>query len=340
MLAAWLLLAGVLLVGGATTVRRPDQVGAAFTTLRVPRVLHRAWIARAHPWAEILLAVLLLTVPAPAALAVAVVALALFTTYLVLVWDAVARGEQGSCHCFGSVGSGALDGWAVARNAVFWMLAAVVVLDAALGGSAWERLAPGPGTWAWVLALLATVAVTVLVTRGGAARGGGASPDGSTPTGVPAYRPVPDVALDVGPDVALDVGGPDAARVPLRELATDRPQLLLLLNPTCGPCTLIGRRVQGWTQQVPGVDFRIVTPLSRQAVQATAPEWVPHYAGDDSHEVDAALGRPARPAAVLLTRDGLTGDSLTSAGPVLGVVAIEQLVSELRDHPHVGPGVR
>lgn len=313
MLAAWLLAAGVLLVGGAATLRRPEQVAAAFTTLRVPRTLHRRWVVRTHPVVEILLAVLLLVLPAPGALAVAVVALLLFSAYLLLVWRAVARGEQAACHCFGALGSGTLDGWAVTRNAVLWAVAALVVVDASLGGSARERLAQGPESWAWGLALAATAAVTYLVTRGTPAPTAAAAPRPA------AYLPVP------VPDVALGIG-PDETRVPLAELAADRPQLLLLLNPTCGPCTLIGRRVAGWVPEVPGVDFRIVNTLSRQTVQETAPEWAPHYGTDEGGEVDAAFGRPARPAGVLLTRDGAA-----PTGPVIGAAAIERLVGELRE---------
>src|SRR5690606_24220431 len=97
-LTGWLVLAAVLVASGVGKLRHPEGTAEAFVALNVPDALNRPWIIRAHPWAEIALAALLLALPHPASVVAAALALPLFTAYLILVWRVVASGGEASCN--------------------------------------------------------------------------------------------------------------------------------------------------------------------------------------------------------------------------------------------------
>lgn len=312
-LTAWLVPAAVLVASGVGKLRHPEGSSEALAALKVPDALNRPWLIRAHPWAEIVLAILLLTLPHPASLVVAAITLTLFTAYLVLVWRVVASGEEVSCACFGSVGSGTVDGWTIARNALLVAVAAVAVVDAATGGSAVSRLADLGTDWWWVLGLVVAAAVTYLIVRpDGAVEGEAAR---SEPQQHYLRLPIPDVP--VRPEAAGEV-------ISLRDLSADRAQVLLLLNPGCGPCKMITGKLAGWTQEVPETDFRVVHSMAHDTARQVSPAWEPFYVQEVGGSVGRVFGDPGRPVAILLGRDGLL-----AAGPVQGHEAVELLVADL-----------
>nr|WP_281497192.1 MauE/DoxX family redox-associated membrane protein [Ornithinimicrobium sp. F0845] len=315
-LTAWLLLAAVLVASGVGKLRHPEGTAEAMIALKVPDALNRPWLLRAHPWAEIVLAVLLLTLPHPASLGVAVVALALFTTYLLLVWRVVASGEEASCNCFGSLGSGTVDGWTVTRNAVLVAVALVTVVDAATGGSAIARFGDLGTDWWWVLGLVVTAAVTYLVVREG---------DAPAADELEVMEPEEDYLRLPIPDVPVRAqeGG---AETSLRDLAGERAQVLLLLNPGCGPCKMITGRVADWAREVPEIDFRVLHAMTHENARELVPAWDPFYVQEVGGAVGSVFGQPGRPAAILLGMDGLL-----AGGPVQGHQAVEQLVADLTE---------
>lgn len=314
-LTAWLVPAVVLVASGVGKLRHPEGSAEAVVALKVPDALNSPWLIRVHPWAEIVLAVLLLTLPHPASLAVAAITLTLFTAYLVLVWRVVASGEEASCNCFGSVGSGTVDGWTVARNALLVAVAAVAVVDAATGGSAVSRFAALGSDWWWVLGLVVTAAVTYLVVREGAAAEVEAV--WSEPEEDYLRLPIPDVP--VRPEAA-------GQEISLRDLAAERAQVLLLLNPGCGPCKMITGKVPDWAQEVPEIDFRVLHSMDHDAARQTSPVWEPFYVQEVDGSVGRVFGDPGRPTAILLGMDGLL-----AGGPVQGFAAVEQLVADLTE---------
>src|SRR5690606_41949878 len=105
-----------------------------------------------------------LVLPYPADVVATVRALGLFTAYLVLVWRAVARGEEASCQCFGSLGADRITPRTVVRNAVLVVVAAVAVADAWGEGSVPRRLgALDADDWWWIAAAAVTGLVAALV---------------------------------------------------------------------------------------------------------------------------------------------------------------------------------
>lgn len=314
-LTGWLVLAAVLVASGIGKLRHRDGTAEAFVALDVPAALRRSWIIKAHPWAEIALAALLLALPHPASVVTAALALALFTAYLVLVWRVVASGKEASCNCFGSVGSSTLDWWTVARNGVLVAVSLLVLIDAALGGSASARFGDLGEGWWWVLGLVLAAAVTYLVTRGGA----------GTPVELENHGPEEDYLRLPIPDVPVraEQGG---EQVSLRDLAAERVQVLLLLNPGCGPCRMITGKVADWARAVPEIDFRVLHAMSHDTMRQVTPLWEPFYVEELAGSVGTAFGNPGRPSAVLLGKDGLL-----AGGPVQGMTAVERLVADITE---------
>lgn len=328
-LSAWIALAVVLALSGVGKLRHPGGAVEAITSLRVPPALRRPWLIRAHPWVELALAALLLVLPHPWSVIAAAATLVLLLGYLLLVGRAVAAGDEATCHCFGSVGSGAVNGWTVARNVLLALVGGVVLVDAALGQAAISRLmhlgeaatasgggraAAGDSGWWWVLALVLAVALTVLVVRPDQRA---TDPFGDTPAHPPVLRlPVPD---------ALVRSAPDAEAVSLRGLTAGRPRVLLLLSPGCGPCRMISGQLADWQRALPGTGLLVVHAVSFTAVRKSLPEWEPFFVQDTEGAVARAFGDPARPWAVLLGADGRI-----DSPPAQGYTAITALVEQLR----------
>lgn len=320
-LAAWLVLAAVLTASGVGTVRHPEAVAESAASLRVPTTLRATWLVRAHPWVELLLAVALLVVPHPGSVVAAAAVLVLLLGYLVLVARAVASDTPATCHCFGSLGSGTVDGWTLARNALLAALGVLVLVDAALGESAVSRLgALSEGNraqgWWWLLAVGVAATVTYLVVRPGPSDTA-VLPGADPPADIPVLRmPVPDVPV---------LPAPSTTPVSLRDLPAGRPQLLLLLSPGCGPCRMIGNRLADWAREVPGTDFRVIHTIDLAEVRQTLPEWAPFFVRDTEGAVADALDDPARPWAVRVDAGGRF-----DSAPAQGYTAITALVDRLR----------
>lgn len=306
-----LLLAAVLLLSGIAKIVRPDGAADAFEALGVPAALRSRLVVRAHPWVEIVLGLAVVLLPTPWSVVAAVAALLLLAAYLVLVVRAVSTGEEASCNCFGGLGSSQIDGWTVARNVVFVVLAGVALWDLLDRGSVLGRLADLGGQGWWLLALLATAAVVALVLRSDA--GGAVDDDG--PQDDYLRLPTPDVPVQL----------PDGSDVSLRELSAGRAQLLLFLSPGCGPCLEVTGKLPAYTERLPELDLRVVTPMSIENVREMAPDWPePQVLTERGSEVAGVFGIFGRPAAVLLG-----GDGLLAGGPVNGSQAIDDFVEDI-----------
>lgn len=123
---AALLLAAVFAVAGVAKLRRPAATATTFRALRLPAA---GAAAVAVPVAELVVAVLLLALPALGA-ALAIAALVAFTGVLV----AAVRGDEAvSCGCFGSAGNDPVTAADLVRNGLLVVAAAVAVTGGAPG---------------------------------------------------------------------------------------------------------------------------------------------------------------------------------------------------------------
>lgn len=319
-LVVLLTLAAVLLVSGVAKARDTRATRDAFDALRVPGVIPADLSARALPWGEIALAVLLLLAPAGWLVPVTVALVMLMLAYAGLVARALGFDEPVSCSCFGSLGSHDIDRTTLARNILLTALAVAAVLFALDGGSAPAALGElDAGGWWALVAAGAAAAVAVLVLGG--------SPSGTTSSSVDAElldydrQPIPYGVLTLA----------DGRSMTLAELATTQARLVVVLNPGCGPCDRIAMRLDDWASRLdPAVGVLATYPY------AIDPDGsLPHSRDLVVVEPDLNVRRllaAGTPSAVLLGADGFL-----AGGPVTGedsvVAFVDDVLSEIMASP-------
>lgn len=316
-IVAPLLVAAVLVASAVGKLRDPARAAAGFEALDVPRPLRAPGLVRAHPWAEIVLAALLLVTSGPAGFAIAALALALMVVYLVLVARALRKPEDVDCGCFGSLGGQRITGMTVARNAWLTVLAGVGLLSVQDGGSVVTRVSSldSAGAW-WLLAVFAAV-LTVGLVLGVGGPGSAASDVGELRDDIE-YE---DYIRARIPAVAVTLA--DGSTTDLRRLSSERAQLLLYVSEGCGSCRDVIAEVPRWRAAMPQIDIRLVVGLSPVASSLSKMD-PPVTAHDPDHLVRDTFGISGTPAALLLGADGLL-----AGGPVMGRPAVEELVTEI-----------
>ncbi|MEI2732095.1 MAG: MauE/DoxX family redox-associated membrane protein [Dermatophilaceae bacterium] len=130
LVVAPLAVAAVLAIAAVGKLRHPEQGPVSFVGLRVPLPLRRAWLVRAHPWAELGLAAGSVLAPTPLRWGFVSAAAALLLGYLALIARLVWRRERVSCACFG-IGEHPVTGWTLGRNVALVLAGALAVIDLA-----------------------------------------------------------------------------------------------------------------------------------------------------------------------------------------------------------------
>lgn len=312
-----LTLVGVLVASGAAKARDRRATRDAFTALRVPRFVPADLAAGVLPWAELLLAALLLLAPAGWLVPVAAAVLVLLLAYTALVVRALGFDEPVTCSCFGSIGRHRVDRTTAGRNVVLSVLAAVVLGFALDGGSAPSAVADLDGDGWWTLAAAATAAVVAALVVGGP--GDDVEPD----------TELLDYERQAIPFGALTLA--DGTATTLVELSRSQARLVVVLNPGCGPCVRTAEKLDGWAGRLaPAVGVVAVYPDRATAVAAT--EHAPELAAWEPELNVRRVFSVGTPGAVLLGADGLM-----AGGPVAGERHIEEFVhdviAELADEP-------
>jgi len=301
----------VLLVSGVAKTGDTDGTRAAFISMGVPSALTTPFVARALPYAELALGLLLLAAWGWALVVVAAVAAVLFATYWVLVARVLRRGEDVDCACFGALGEGRVSGWTLGRNTLLVALGALAVVHGAAGGGALPDIGDlDRAGWLW-LAMTVIVAATAALVVG----------RGSQPA--PAEADLLDYDRAPIPFAMLE---DEAGRqLSLRQLAATRPHLLVFLSPGCGACVIVAPRLGEWPARLGPVEVDAIFTQSLDSLPETfawesgVTRWVDVQSG--ATDTFAAAGRPA---AVLLGADGQL-----AGGPVSGSEAIAAFVQDI-----------
>lgn len=305
------LLAAVLVVAAAGKLRAPAHSADALVALDVPRWLRAPRLVKAHPWAELALAVALVLATGWLGTAVAVAAALLFAGYLVLIARAATQPEPVDCDCFGALGAGPVTRRTVVRNVWYLVVAGLAIWAHAGGvGPASAVVGLDAAGW-WWFAGAAAAAVTVAVTMHGQ---GSARPDAE------AAGDEEDVADYVRtPTPAVLVQHVNGTEVTLRDLSAERAQLLLFVSRTCGWCSEVVAQAPAWQAQLPQLDVRLV--YSQASENGVDPESTLY---DQRSWARQSCGISSFPAAIALGRDGLL-----AGGPVIGHVAVGEFVEDI-----------
>lgn len=315
-----LTLAAVLVTSGLAKLRDRRATRDAFDALRVPAVVPADIAATALPWAEVALAVLLLTAPSGWLVPVALAVVAWMLTSTWLIARALGFEEPVSCSCFGTLGRHEIDRTTLGRNVLLAVLAAVAAWFAVDGGSVPGALGGLEASDGWtLLAVAAAAGVSVLVV-GGPSRP--AAPGSDEPELLDYERqPIPYGVLDLA----------DGRSATLAELATSQARLLVVLNPSCGPCDRVAARLDEWAARLePAVGIVAIYPLEH-----VPSEGLGHAAELAAVEPELNVRRVfdvGTPAVVLLGADGLL-----AGGPVAGEDAIVDFVEAVMGELVAGP---
>ncbi|GAA4486060.1 MauE/DoxX family redox-associated membrane protein [Microbacterium panaciterrae] len=330
MTAAWtvgptLIIAAVLIASGIAKLRTPDDA-AGWESLGIPAALRQGWLIRVHPYAELLLAAVLLFVGGPLGIAAAVVAVLLFAAYLAMVWRAKRKTPDASCACFGE--RRPITTRTLVRNA--WLLlvalaSAVTIGSAPLWGGIARAAVP---EWAWILVLAVAAATVILV------REPGSAPAVAAPAGAVARSSasldddeLEDYVRTRTPAVPVQLG--DGTTVNLRDLAAREPILLLAVSETCGSCTPVIESAEAYRKLLPEVSVRLLVQSTPEASALTSAE-EPQTLHDPHKYVSGSIADPwFTPTALLLGSDGML-----AGGPVLGAQEIAEFVDDVYESLH------
>ena len=289
-LVVLLTLAAVLLVSGVAKLRDRRATRDAFDALRVPPWIPADAAARVLPWAEIVLAVALLALPSTWSPVAAVAALLLMLCYTVVIARALSFDEPVTCSCFGSIGRHDVDRLTLVRNVLLTLLAGAASWYALDGGSAPAAVADLDAQgWAALLAAAAAAVVAVLVAGFRTSPPPYAGGVGEEPLEYE-RRIIPYGVLSFA----------DGTSATLAELARSQARLVLILNPGCGPCVRIGKKVDAWAELLaPALGIVAVYPdeTSRVERRTTPPSWR-HGSPTSTSGACSTLPHPPRSSSV------------------------------------------
>jgi hypothetical protein len=310
-----IILAVVLAVSAVGKLRGPAASSEAFRDLRVPTPLARPLVITSLPWAELLLALLLVVAGGWLGIVASVGALALFTAYLLLVARALGFEESVDCACFGEFAPGRITRRTIVRNAWLLVLAGVALAAAIMGPSPWSLLAGSTTALSTVAAAVAAALTTYLVAGQSGARGEAATAPSDDAEDLEDYlrAPIP----------ALPVTLADGTESDLRTLSGERAQLLLFVSEICGSCEDIIAAAPGWREAMPQIDVRLVVSVAPEMSALTSSQ-EPLSLHDLAHRLPPSFGFRATPSALLLGADGFL-----AGGPVTGSVAVPDFVEEI-----------
>jgi hypothetical protein len=307
-----LLLIVILLVSAVAKLRDPDDTGAVFVMLELPKILLLLRAHRLLPYGELAVAALLLLLPNGWYVVAASLTLLLFLAYLVVVARALTFPYPLICGCFGELGLGWITRRTLVRNSVLVALALVTLADAVhhhgTENGVLQRLQHlGGDGWWWLAGVALAVVTTGLVLL-----------EGDPPTALPAEddgeyvaTPVPYGVLD-GPD------GPGS----LWGLLGTAARFLVFYNPVDEAVDDLLARVPVWQEQLGPVRVHLVGPAEWWVLQRHQPEVADLLLGDPDGETRRRLGVLAVPGAVILG-----ADRHLAGGPVDGLEDIEELVA-------------
>jgi hypothetical protein len=313
-----LVVVAVLIASGVAKLRVPDDA-EGWEALGIPAALRQSWLIRLHPYAELLLAAVLLFVGGPLGIAAACAAVLLFAGYLVLVWRAKRQTPDASCACFGA--RRPITGRTLLRNG--WLLfvavaSALTIGSAPLWGGVARAAVP---QWPWILVLAAFVLTILLVQEGGS----DPAPSVSLPGSVD--DELEDYLRARTPAVPVQLG--DGTTASLRELAGEQPILLLAVSETCGSCTSVIESVDAYRALLPEVSVRLLLQNAPENSRLASSE-EPQTLHDPGRYVGSSISDHwFTPTAVLLGADGML-----AGGPVTGATKIAEFVDDVYESLH------
>jgi protein-disulfide isomerase/uncharacterized membrane protein YphA (DoxX/SURF4 family) len=311
-------LAAVFLVAGAAKLADRSGSRDALVGFGVPRLLARP-LGVLVPVAELVIGCLLL--PAVTARWAAVGALALVAVFTTGVVNALLRGREPECHCFGQLHSTRVGPATLMRNAALALIAGFVVVGDPLRGPRVVELAALAATTilaaaCWFTFHLLRQYGRVLLRLDALERQLAARDPAPAPLGLPVGLPAPRFA-------ASDLSGNPVGLGDL--LAPGFDVMLVFTDPGCAPCNALLPEIAEW-QRVHDGELTVV-PVSHGDIAdnraASTEHAVQRMLLERDREVADAFLADASPSALLISRDGIVATPVAQ-----GAAAIRALLTE------------
>lgn len=329
LLVVRLALAAVLVVSGIAKLFDRAGTRQAFEAFRLPARFAPA-VAIALPVIELALAVTLFPanlVPTSAALATV-----LFLAFTAVVTRSVLHGDAVECNCFGQLSAAPVSWMTVARNALLTAATLAVWIHALASGA--DPIWDDPSSsdilivLGFALCLTAIAGLTWLALQLWSQQGRlllrldeleartDLTPRPAASPLTRTARPLP--ALDLTP-----VGDTAPA---LASLHRQKPLLLILSDPKCGPCNALMPEIARWQREYASwLGIAIITSGDAEAALAKSQEHgLANLYLQRERQASDALGTKGTPCALLVDPAGqIRGEA------ACGSVAIKDLVSSL-----------
>ena len=214
-----------------------------------------------------------------------------------------------TCSCFGSIERHAVDRLTLARNVLLTLVAVAASWFALDGGSGPAAIADLDSQRSSVLVAAAAAVVAVLVA--GVRTSSAGAGDG---------EPL-DYERQVIPYGVVSFVDRSIATLP--ELARTQARLILIFNPSCGPCIRLGVQLDEWSPDwhPPSGSLLSTRTRSPRVASRTTP---PSSRHGSRTTTSGGCSTAAPPTAVLLGADGLM-----AGGPVTGEDEVEALVADV-----------
>lgn len=331
-----LVLAAVLAASGWAKRRAVASTESVLRLLRLPAALQRRWVAQALPWGELVLAGLVVLLPAgPGQQLAAAATLLLMLAYWVVVARAMTFDPRPSCGCFGEIGDQRITARTLARNTVLVALAVVYLGWALADESVLGTLTDGSQAPLWVAGAAVAALVTWFIVAGPPAEPHDHDLADLYAQAVARSRSHAPAASKADPEAEDDyvrtpipaalLTDPEGRNHTLAELARARAQLLVFVNCYCGTTAAALRAWPGYRSRLPEIDVRLVfagvAPRTVGDGTDVSDAWTDHGAVAAGH-----LGLSGSPAAILLGADGLV-----AGGPVSGNDEVDAFVEEIAE---------
>ena len=334
---ARLVLAGIFALAAVTKLADLPGSRTAMRGFGIPERFAGP-VGIALPLIELVVAVLLL--PQATAWWGALVGLLLMLAFIAGISYNLAQGRTPDCHCFGQVYSEPVGKSTLVRNAIFAVLAGLLVVQgpdgqgASLVGwlgdvSAVEGVLLGVGMLLLVgIVGIGWLLVQLMQQNGRLLLRVEALESGRQPEGAPSPTPRTEGGLRVGTQApAFSLQTPAGETVTLEKLREGGRRLLLIFTDVgCGPCNNLMPEVGRW-QSEHGRDLTIAL-ISRGPAEANAAKQrehgLDHVLVQRDREVSQMYQSIPTPSAVLIRADGTIGSR-----SALGAQAIRSLVTEV-----------
>lgn len=305
----------VFAASGASKLGRRDLVTTTLQNFRLPAPMQHPIVVALLPAVELLLGLGVFAARGWVFTAIAACAVLVTGVFVVIVGQALSRGDRFDCGCFGSTIRTPISGALLLRNV---LLFAAAIGSVVLGVTGFDGVVPEIATfttddvaWLSISVLLAVLTLTMFGTPH--------TKDPAAADTAPASRG--DHTLTSGdriPDMHLDTLSGSSSRI-LDSIA-DRPHLVIFAKAGCRSCHTLLQQGPALTREL-GTDTGMLLLVmgDAEAFEGEHPRLAP-YALYGAGALAARLGVNTYPAAVLLSSDGtLLSDT------VRGAVAIHDL---------------